>query len=326
MTGRGATGNRTDNNDSHYWRFRMRARDLFEMKSFVEVGELLSFARAAERLGVTPSAVSQSVRHLEVQVGTSLFLRTTRQVALTGAGERLMEELKPALAALERAHGALLDLSRQPPGPLRLTLPQVAAEQLVGPALPEFSRRFPAIEIELSIDNGFVDLLAQRFDAGIRRGGSVKQDMVAKRLSPDDRLVTVAAPAYVAAHGNPTHPKELRQHATIRIRQRSTRLLPPWRFSKGSACVLAKPSGRLIVDDPGLARDMAIAGMGIVRLARVYVQTALDRGDLQLVLASWHASLSGFFLYYRRESRASAPLRVFRDFMSERKGGGIAPG
>lgn len=297
----------------------MRARDLLEMKSFVEVAELLSFARAAERLGVTPSAVSRSIRQLETRVGTPLFLRTTRQVSLTRAAERLLVELKPALAALEHAHGTLLDLSREPPGPLRLTLPQVAAEQFVAPALSEFSRRHPAIELELSIDNGLVDLLAQRFDAGIRRGKLVSPDMVAKRLSPDDRLVTVASPAYVAAHGDPKHPQELRQHAVIRIRHRSTRLISPWRFGQGGASVVAKPSGPLIVDDPALARAMATAGMGIARLALVYVQTALDRGELQLVLPDWQAHLSGFFLYYRRESRASAPLRAFQEFMSERK-------
>lgn len=297
----------------------MRSRDLMEMKSFVAVAELLSFARAAERAGVTPSAISQSIRHLEDQVGARLFLRTTRQVSLTKSGERLLQELKPALDALEHAHETLRDLSKDPPGPLRLTLPQVAAEQLVVPALPAFSRRFPLVEVELSIENGLIDLSFQPFDAGIRRGKLVKENMVAKRISPDDGLVTVASPGYLAARGEPVHPQDLHQHATIRIRQRLTRVLPPWRFFDGHASVVAKPNSRLIVDDVSVARKMAIAGMGIARLAQGYTQNALNRGDLQLVLDGWRASLSGFYLYYRRESRASAPLRAFRDFMSERQ-------
>lgn len=290
------------------------------MKTFVEVAQLLSFARAAERMGVTPSAVSQSIRHLEAHVGTPLFLRTTRHVALTRAGERLLDELRPALDALERAQNTLRNMKSEPPGPLRLTVPQVAAEQLIVPRLPAFSRLYPAIEIELSIDNGLVDLAVEKFDAGIRRGKLVKEDMVAKRISADDLLVTVASPGYVKAMGAPANPRELHGHAAIRIRYLSTRLVTPWRFTRGNASIVTKPGGPLIVDDPSIARAMAISGVGIARLARSYVQPALDNGDLQLVMDAWHSNLSGFFLYYRRESHNLTPLQAFRDFMIGRKG------
>lgn len=293
----------------------MRSRDVLQMKCFVEVADLLSFSKAARQLGVTPSAVSQSVRQLEKRIGARLFIRTTRDVSMTSAGQRLLEDVRPALTALERAHATLLGLGSEPPGPLRVNLPQVAAEQLVAPRLPDFSRRYPLIDIELSIDNALIDLSALRFDAGIRRGEFVKEDMIAKRISADDHLVAVASPAYLEARGDPASPDELKTHATIRIRHRSTGLVSPWRFFRGEACVAAKPSGPLIVDDPGLARSMAIAGMGIARLARTYVQSAIDRDELRPVLGDWQATLSGFFLYYRREPTPSPALHAFRDFM-----------
>ena len=296
--------------------------DLGDLNAFLAVAHARGFREAARSSGSSASALSEAVRRLETRLGVRLLHRTTRSVTPTEAGGRLIERLTPALGEVEAALGVVNDLRDTPTGTLRLNVP-VSAARLVLPAiLPDFLVAFPGIHLEIVADDAFVDVLASGCDAGIRYDERLEQDMIAVPIGPrTQRFATAAAPAYLARHGRPQHPRDLLDHACLRGRFASGALTSPWEFERGGEIVRVEPQGRVIVQVGGatdLIVDMAAAGAGIVHLFEDWLRPRFDNGTLEPVLEDWWQDFSGPFLYYSGRRLVPPPLRAFIDFVKAR--------
>ena len=287
----------------------MRAGDVLELNTFVAVAEEGRFAKAAARLGVTPSGVSRSIRKLEARLGARLFARTTRSVALTEAGEALLREAKPALDRLRRAESAVAPLAQAVSGRVRLSAPLVATELLLAPILPTFRSAHPGLRLEISVDDRLIDLVAGRFDASIRRGGLLEQDMIARRLSPDDQLILVASPSYLGRSPPLATPRDLFRHERISIRRPRSGANLPWRLRSGEVEAQVGASASITTDDAGAARRCAVAGLGIALLASAFVAEEIAADALRQTLPQWPWPIAGFHLAYL-ERGALAPALV----------------
>lgn len=301
----------------------MRAPDLREMDAFVAVAERRSFARAALELGVSRSALSETIRSLESSLGIRLLNRTTRSVAPTAAGEKLLSRLRPVLEDYRAAVRSIGDFRDRPAGSLRLTVAPPAA-RVLAPLFARFLARHPEIELEISVDGALVDIVAARFDAGIRPGERVERDMIAVRLTPEIRPLIAAAPAYLARRPPPLTPRDLHAHACIRIRLPNGAFLP-WQFERKGKRLEVAVTGPLIVNDPALALSAAIEGAGLVQMAQEEAAASVASGRLVPVLEAWAPHSAGFHLYHPSRRQVPPALQALIGFLRSALAAGTAP-
>jgi DNA-binding transcriptional LysR family regulator len=287
--------------------------DYNQLRAFIAVGELLSFSRAAEMLGVSPSALSQMVRGFEEQVGTRLLNRTTRSVALTEAGENLFHRVRPAVSELWSAIGQARLYRERLAGTVRLHAFRSAAAAFIEPMLPRFAEAYPDIVLDITFDDEVVDMVAGGFDAAIRIGEVIERDMIAVRLGPELRQIAVAAPDYVAAHGRPVHPRDLVNHRCIRWRWPGRVTVYAWEFFENGAWFEVAVGGPLIVNDKEMARRAALLGIGIAFSVDETVTDDIAAGRLVPLLEAWSAPFPGMFLCYPRQRQMAPALRAFID-------------
>jgi DNA-binding transcriptional LysR family regulator len=292
--------------------------DLSDLNAFVAVARAKGFRDGARLSGLSASGLSEAIRRLEAQLGVRLLNRTTRSVAPTEAGQRLLDRLGPALTEVEAALDVVNGFRERPAGTLRLNVPISAARLTLPAIVPRFLAAYPEIRLEVIADDSFVDVLASGADAGIRYDEALEQDMIAVPIGPRmQRFATAAAPAYLDRHGRPKHPRELLDHACIRGRF-SSGAMPPWEFERNGELVRIQPTGPLLVGIGGaadLAVEAGLAGTGIVSLFEDWLRPLLDSGKLEPVLEPWWQRFSGPFLYYPGRRLVPAPLRAFIDFI-----------
>ena len=288
----------------------MAGDDLSILSTLLAVAEERSFTRAAKRLGVSPSAVSHSMRALEERLGVRLLARTTRSVAPTEAGEQLLARIRPALAEVRDALGQITGLRETPAGRIRLLMPRFGVESVLAPKLAQFAREYPDILLDVTTDDSRMDIVAGGFDAGIHLGEYIAKDMIAVRVSADHQPVIVGSPAYFKLHPRPKSPRDLVRHQCINFRHGSAGVYR-WEFEKGKKSLSVAVTGPLIVDDVALVLRAALDDVGLVYLAKHQVESYLENGALIRVLESWCQPFPGFFLYYpsrRQQPPALAAL------------------
>lgn len=296
----------------------MARADLNDLLAFVAVARERSFTRAAARMGVSQSALSHTLRGLESRLGLRLLNRTTRSVAPTAAGERLLNSIAPRFADIEAELAALTALREKPAGAIRITTGEHAAATLLWPALAKFLPRYPDIKVELSIDLALTDIVAERFDAGVRLGEQVEKDMIAVRIGPQQRLVVVGAPAYLAKHAAPRHPRELTAHRCINLRLATYGGLYAWEFEKGRRKLNVRVDGQLVFNNTARILDAALAGFGLAYLMEDLVRPHLARGKLMCVLDDWTPPFPGYYLYYPSRRQPSTAFALLVDALRYR--------
>lgn len=289
-----------------------------DLAAFVSVARAGGFRDAARVSGVSASSLSIAVRRLESKLGMRLLNRTTRSVAPTEAGLRLIEKLTPLFSEMEAALDVLNRFRDKPSGTLKLNVPSSAARIVLPTVIPRFLKAYPDIRVEVVVEDGFVDVLAIGCDAGIRYDEQLEQDMIAIPIGPRvQRFATAAAPDYLDTYGRPEHPRDLLAHACLRG-QFAGGATPTWYFEQNGEVVQLNPSGPLLVR-PGAAIDLAIstavAGVGVIHLFEDMLRPHLDSGALEPILEPWWQRFSGPFLYYPGRRHLPAPLRVFVDFL-----------
>ena len=294
----------------HSYTIKRGALDGFD--AFLAVARFASFRRAAAELGVTPSAMSQTIRAPESRLGVALFARTTRSVGLTEAGQCLLERARPAFDELLVAAQAARELGSGPVGHLRLAVPRAALPLLVQPVLASFCAAYPGVELEISASEELVDLANAGFDAGIRMGQFIDADMVAVRLTPPFRFVVAGSPAYLARQGRPQVPEDLRQHACLRLR-RSSGALAPWRLMVDGLALDVDVSGPLIANEFPTLMSAALDGIGLVQAPAPLVDAHTPYGALARVLEAQAPMTPGMFLYYPGRRQVLPKLRAFID-------------
>jgi DNA-binding transcriptional LysR family regulator len=289
----------------------MSRAPLADLGAFIAVARERSFTRAAAQLGVSPSALSQTMRALEEKLGVRLLTRTTRSVAPTDAGERLIATVGPHLEEIETGLAALSELRDKPAGIIRITAVDHAAETILWPSLANFLAEYPDVQVDLVVDNMLRDIVAERFDAGIRMGERVARDMIAVRIGPEIRMAAVATPAYFKKHGKPKVPQDLETHSCINLRLPTLGGVYAWEFEKGTREINVRVEGQLTVNDIAVIRNAALHGLGIAFMPEDVAQPHLNAGDLVRVLADWTPPFPGYYLYYpsrRQQSPAFALL------------------
>src|SRR5436190_4117413 len=299
--------------------FTVRHGALDGVEAFLSVARHRSFRRGAEELGVTPSAISQAVRTLEARVGAVLFIRTTRSVGLTEAGERFLSRAKPAFEELVAASEVARDLGQRPAGLLRLTVPRAVVPILLEPLIASFCQANPEVEVEIAVSEELVDIAAQGFDAGIRLGQFIAADMIAVRLTPPFPLVSVGSPEYLRRLGRPERIEDLRQHACLRLR-RSNGSIAPWSFVSGNKPIEAIVSGPLIAHDFPTLLGAAVEDMGLAQVPGPIAAGPVKAGKLVHVLERFAPMAPGVFLYYPSRHQMMPKLRAFIDHVKIRSG------
>jgi len=286
-----------------------------ETSALVAVLEEKSFRNAARKLGLSPARVSELVRNLEERIGVRLVERTSRSVAASLAGQRLVERLRPALDDYRAALESLNEFRSKPAGLLRLTVAPPAADFVVAPVIARFLSLYPEISIEVSVDRGIVDIVAGHFDAGIRPGKRIARDMIAVRISDEMPFVVAASPGYLRQRGTPTTPQELTRHACIRLRFPNG-ALAPWRFSKKRRAFEVQVDGQLTVNELPIAITAAIDGAGLIQIPFAYVAPEFASGRLVMVLADCAPPpVDAFFLYYPGRRQVRPPLKALVDYL-----------
>ena len=298
--------------------FTVRQGALDGVEAFLSVAQHRSFRRAAAELGVTPSAISQAVRVLEARIGAVLFIRTTRSVGLTEAGERFLSRAKPAFEELVAASGVARELGQRPTGLLRLSVPRAAVPILLEPLIASFCAAYPEIEVEIAASETLVDLAAEGFDAGVRMGQFLDADMVAVPLSPPFHFVVVGSPAYFKSRKRPKVLDDLRQHACLRWR-RSNGALAPWTFNDDGRAIEIVVSGPLIANDFPTMLGAAMEGVGLAQLPEPVVAEGLRTKRLVQVLERYAPVMPGVFLYYPSRRQIMPKLRAFIDHVKDRE-------
>ena len=294
----------------------MRRPELGEMNAFVAVSERRSFARAALQLGISRSRLSETIRALEDKLSVRLLNRTTRSVAPTAVGERLLARLRPLLDDFDAVLDSINAFRDKPAGLLRLTVPPPAANLILAPLLSRFFAQYPAIDLEISVDSALTDIVAGHFDAGMRPGERVERDMIAVRVGEAVRGVIVAAPDYLARHPRPMTPRDLKTHSCIRFRFPSG-VIAPWQFEKKGKQVEVAVEGRLTVNDPELAIRAALDGVGVLYTALGYAAPEIKAGRLVPLLEDWRPRSAAIFLYYPSRRQIPLPLQAFIEFLRE---------
>lgn len=282
-----------------------------DLAAFVAVARERSFTRAAARIGVSQSALSQTVRALEARLGLRLLIRTTRSVSPTEAGERLLGTVGPCLDGIEAGLAAIADLRDRPAGTIRVTADENAARSVLWPALKRLLPDYPDVTVEIVTDNGLTDIAADRFDAGVRLGGIVSKGMATVPIGPDMRMAAVASPAYFSDRKKPKIPQDLTAHACINLRLPTYGGLYAWEFEKGSRELRVRVEGQLVFNNVGMMLEAALAGFGIAYVSEDQVAAYVESGRLLRVLADWCPPFAGYHLYYpsrRQHSPAFAVL------------------
>jgi DNA-binding transcriptional LysR family regulator len=299
--------------------FTVRHGALDGVEAFLCVAQHRSFRRAAADLGVTPSAISQSVRALEARVGAALFIRTTRSVGLTEAGERFLSRAKPAFKELVAAGEVARGLGQRPAGLLRLSVPRAVVPILLESLIASFCQAYPEVEAEVAAGPELVDIAAEGFDAGIRLGQFVAADMITVRLTPPFPFVVVGSPDYLQRRQRPERIDDLRTHACLRMR-RSNGAIAPWSFRNGNKAIEAIVSGPFIANDFPTMLGAAVEGLGLAQVPGPIAAGPVAAGKLVRVLERFAPMAPGVFLYYPSRRQAMPKLRAFIDHVKSHKG------
>ncbi len=292
----------------------MRAAEFGELTAFVAVADHRNFSKAAVALGVSASTMSQTIRALEDRVGVRLLNRTTRSVALTEAGDRLLQQIHPALDEIGNAVESVAALRTTPAGVLRLAVGSLAVKMVIDPVLKGFLAAYPDITLDIAIDDSQADIVEGHFDAGIRPGAHIQRDMIAVRVTPDSRLIAVASPNYLAAHGRPHQPGDLHVHDCIRFRT-TTGAVPKWAFARGAEKMDIEVEGSLITNDLDHVVRAALSGLGISYMLEEYMAPHIAAGRLVPVLEDWSMPFAGYHLFYPSRRQVPPKLRAFSTFL-----------
>src|SRR5260370_13570874 len=299
----------------------MQGASLAETTAFVTVVELKSFTKAAKQLARWQPRVSEMVRSLEERLGVRLVERTTRSVAPTAAGERLLERLRPVLDEYQSALESTNEFRGKPAGMLRVTAPPPAGDFFLASAIPRFLAHYPEISLDLSFTDALTDIVAERFDAGIRIGERIERDMIAVRVTEELPFVVAGSPAYFAQRGKPKTPEDLVSHDCIRIRFSSGTYLP-WRFRVKRRALEVHVKGRLVVNSVTVARRATVEGLGLIQGPPIFIATDLAEGRLVTVLDQWAPTpATGFFLYYPSRRQMRPALKALVDFLRDERPG-----
>ena len=283
------------------------------LSEFLAVAKYGSFRRAAHDLGVTPGAVSQAIQAIEARLRQPLFHRTTRSVALTEAGERLLERVRPAAGVIAESLDDLLQMGARPIGTLRLLVQRSALAHVIEPLVPVFRREYPDVKLEIAIEADHMGLVGAGYDAGVRIGEYIDRDMVATRVSRPFRWLVFGAPSYLQKQGRPRVPEDLSRHECLRYRRPEIGDIYRWEFVRNGQSVTIDPPGSVLVNDPTLLRTFAKQGMGLIYSATINVATDVEQGVLEPLLEKFSPAQESFFIYYPRASRNQPKLRAFVD-------------
>lgn len=289
------------------------ATEFVQLRAFMTVADTLSFSRAAARLGVSPSALSQLVRALEERIGTRLLNRTTRSVSMTQAGTALLDRVRPATDELEAAIRHARQGQAEPAGLVRVHCFRRAASLFLAPTLSAFTKRYPHVVLDITSDDTVIDMVAGRYDAAIRIGEVIEQDMIVVRLGPDLKQAVVASPGYLSLHGEPERPRDLQQHHCIRWRWQGRPEPEPWEFWANGRWFTVAVTGPMIVNDRDLETQAAVAGVGLACTVAERVTALVSSGQLVPVLRDWSGHFPGYFLCYPQQRHMAPALRAFVD-------------
>lgn len=292
--------------------------DLNQLTWFQVVAEERSFTKAAAKLGVAQSTLSHTIKQLEARMGIRLLTRTTRNVATTVAGERLLQTITPRIAEIEDEIAALTALREKPSGSIRLTLSDHALESVVWPKLKPLLSAYPDVSVEMILDSTFRNIVEEGFDAGVRLGESIEKDMIAVRIGPDWRLVAVASPGYLGAHGTPEHPQDLIRHACINMRHETAGGLYAWEFEKEGQELRVRVNGQLTFNNSYAMIDAAVNGYGIAYVPENIVERHVASGALVQILDDWSPFFDGYFLYYPSRRQTLPAFKVIVDALRHR--------
>ncbi len=296
----------------------MRGSEFADLKAFVAIAERGNFSAAARTLAISPSALSQRIREFEARLGVRLFNRTTRSVGLTGQGQALLDKIVPLFAGFDQAVAELIAENAEVAGSLRLNLSRVAAMYLLGPHLEAFHQTYPAVTLDITIQDTFSDIVAGRFDAGIRLGETLEKDMVAVRMGGRRASMVVASPELIDRMGGPESPQDLHRFPCIRFRWPGAMNIYRWEFEKGSDVLEIDVDGPLIANDTAMMLKAAEQGLGFAYLLDLEAREQIEAGRLVQLLPDWTPSFSGFCLYHASARQMPRQLRAFIDFLSGR--------
>lgn len=290
----------------------MARENVNDLLAFLAVAKDRSFTKAAAKLGVSQSALSHTIRSLEERLGLRLLTRTTRSVAPTEAGQRLLQTVGPRFEEIDVELAALTELREKPAGTIRITAGEHAAVTILWPALAKLLPKYPDIKIEVVVDYGLVDIVAERYDAGVRLGEQVAKDMIALRIGPDMRMAVVGSPSYFAKNPRPKRPQDLTAHTCINLRMPTYGGLYVWEFEKNGRELNVRVDGQLVFNNMALRMNAALAGLGLAYLADDQVRPHVAKGKLVRVLTDWSPPFSGYHLYYpsRRQPTPAFALLV----------------
>jgi DNA-binding transcriptional LysR family regulator len=290
----------------------MQRGNLDDLLALVAVGRERSFTKAAAKLGVSQSALSQTIRQLEARLGVRLLTRTTRSVSPTEAGERLLRTLAPRLEEIDAELRAVSELREKPAGTIRITATEYATNSILLPKLAKLLRNYPDIHVEIIADYGLTDIVAERYDAGVRSGEQVAKDMIAVRIGPDMRMAVVGTPSYFKSRAEPKKPQDLIGHNCINLRLPTHGSLYAWEFERGSREIKVRVDGQLTFNGTAQLLNAALAGLGVAYVPEGMVEGHIAKGRLKRVLADWCPPYSGYHLFYpsRRQSSAAFTLVV----------------
>lgn len=288
----------------------MQGHRLRDLEAFLAVAEEASFTRAAARLGISQSALSQVIRGLEESLGLPLFARTTRSVSVTPAGERLLLLIGPAVGQIHAGLEKVTELRDKPSGTIRISADEYAVHSVLQPALRHFLPQYPDINVELTVDYGLTDIISGRYDAGVRRGGLVAKDMIAVNISAPHPMSVVGSPAYLARRQAPQQPRDLTDHACINLRLPTHGEHFAWVFAKTGQEQRVRVEGQFISNSIASAREAALHGLGLAYLPLAYVSDALESGQLVEVLPQWRKTFEPYYLYYPSRRHPSAAFTL----------------
>ena len=296
----------------------MQREEAGDLLAFIAVAQEGSFTRAAAKLGTSQSALSHTVRRLETRLGLRLLARTTRSVALTQAGERLLRTIGPAFIEIDSGVAALSELRDKPAGTVRMTTSEHAAHTVLWPALRPLLHSYPDLHVELAIEPGLTDIVTERFDAGVRLGEAIAKDMIAVRIGPDLRMAVVGAPSYFADHPKPRTPQELAEHRCINLRLPTAGGLYAWEMEKGSRELHVRVDGQLVFNNPRMVVRAAMDGLGLACVLEDLVADELKGGRLVRVLSDWCPPFPGYHLYYPSRRQPSAAFALVVEALRDR--------
>src|SRR5687768_16942023 len=295
------------------WSSSMRLENVSDLLAFLAVARERSFTKAGKKLGISQSALSHTIRALEERLGLRLLTRTTRSVSPTEAGEHLLASVGSRFEEIEAELRALSELRDKPAGTIRITAGEHAAYAVLSPALAKILPSYPDIKVEVHVDYGFVDIVALRYDAGVRTGEQVAKDMIAVRIGPDMRMAVVVAPSYFETRPMPKKPQDLTEHNCINMRMPTYDSLYAWEFEKGRRELKVRVDGQLVVNTMKQRLDAALAGLGLAYMVEDVAKPFIEQGKLVRVLEDWCAPFSGYHLYYPSRRQSSPAFKVLVD-------------